>query len=149
MKWDLVSVEKYISAKEYIDTAIVPLITIELGPNMKEYVLEAEVLTGVVEYIEEQLMGRVLLFPPFSYIKQEEVQVLSAINHFTEYLESNDFENVVWVTYDTSMKTVFEELKGKVVYIDEKPSMDGQNKVQYRKIGERMLPSFIKFWEKG
>jgi hypothetical protein len=149
MKWDLVSVEKYISAKGYIDTAIVPLIAIELGANMKESVLEAEALIGVVEYIEEQLMGRVLLFPPFSYIKQGEVQMLSAINQFTEYLESNGFKSAVWVTYDISMKRVFEESKGKMVYIDQKPSVDTQNKAQYRKIGERMLPSFIKFWEKG
>ncbi|UZN00722.1 YpiF family protein [Lysinibacillus sp. MHQ-1] len=52
--------------KDFIDTAIVPLISIDLASEkMKQSGAEVDFLMSLTSFIEQQFKGRLLVMPPF------------------------------------------------------------------------------------
>lgn len=71
MKWKTTDFDTYASARDYIDTAIIPLIPVTWEREMKALISMGEYTTTLSEELERQLVGRVFLFPPFTYLKHE------------------------------------------------------------------------------
>ncbi|HJV46382.1 MAG TPA: DUF2487 family protein [Bacillota bacterium] len=71
MRWKVEDIEKYEQAKEYIDTAVIPVFSFD--PNLLgiEVVLEQTWLEEVCVYAERQLTGRVVLFPTLYLFNNE------------------------------------------------------------------------------
>lgn len=92
-------VTSFMAQKEFIDTAIVPLVSIDLtSEKIKQSGAEADFLLSLTSFIEQQFKGRLLLLPPFSYstiMKNEELPQL-----LESQLHSAGFKHVFFITCD-------------------------------------------------
>lgn len=148
MKWDLSEVDKYEEMKEYIDTALIPLLSIGMGEQLRLRLANASWLTGLVQIAEEQLVGRVMLFPPLSYVHEESEEVLSTLIQKQDiYLRQQGFKYVIFVTNDSS---VGENLELEKLYIE---ALTSENldftKNTLIKEGYDLVPKITSFWKKG
>lgn len=126
MKWVLSDVDVYKQSKEYIDTAIVPLIPISVDDDFKGTVSKGEFITYVTSELERQLKGRVFLFPAFTYLKNSENVIENVIEWKTEIKQ--EFKHIVFLTSDVMLKeNKSEQLKSNIIWLPTVPfeHMDG------------------------
>ena len=92
-------VTSFMAQKEFIDTAIVPLVSIDLtSEKIKQSGAEADFLLSLTSFVEQQFKGRLLLLPPFSYstiLKNEELPQL-----LESQLHNAGFKHVFFITCD-------------------------------------------------
>src|SRR5699024_8611148 len=103
MKWTKDDVEKYASAKEYVDTAVIPVQSFQLSQD-EHLVKEAfagEVLTIYANEIEKELSGRLLLTPTYTYNKQAGIESeISRLNDGGKDIKAQRLEHVCLVKWD-------------------------------------------------
>ncbi|MFL6555853.1 MAG: DUF2487 family protein, partial [Bacillus sp. (in: firmicutes)] len=58
MKWTPQDIETYLNAKEYVDTAVVPILAVSVGGEMKQSATVAEFITLLTGHLERQFTGR-------------------------------------------------------------------------------------------
>ena len=92
-------VTSFMEQKEFIDTAIVPLVSIDLtSEKIKQSGAEADFLLSLTSFVEQQFKGRLLLLPPFSYstiLKNEEMP-----QQLESQLHNAGFKHVFFITCD-------------------------------------------------
>jgi len=89
MKWVTKDMDVYIQAKEYVDTAVIPLIPVSLEGNLKNTVSMGEFITILSNEVERQFKGRIILFPAFTYSNGEELEMAKVrLNQWTSDLSS-------------------------------------------------------------
>lgn len=105
MKFQAEDADLFLQSKDYIDTAIIPLVGIDAS-HIKQTVSLGEFTMLVAEDLERQLKGRVFLFPPHTYLevnnrKQEDILAVK------QSLEEH-FQHVVFITSDNKWKEQLE-----------------------------------------
>lgn len=151
LKWELSSIDRYIEAKEYIDTALIPIIQVKMDDELKHSVADSTWIMGVAGSIEEQLTGRVMLFPYYTYTGlEEEVHLFSSLNTYAAHVKKNGFDNVIFLTHNDSWTALEGQLEAKALTIlREKPDSLDVSKAEMDEYAQRIVPKLIKFWEKG
>jgi hypothetical protein len=120
VKWVLSDVDVYNQSKEYVDTAVIPLIPVSLGSEFKSTVSKGEFITYVTVELERQLKGRVFLFPSFSYLKNSKSVIENVIEWKTEI--QREFKHVIFLSSDESLKgNNSEQLKGHLIWLPSVP----------------------------
>jgi hypothetical protein len=150
MKWTVNDVEMYEKEKEYIDTAVVPLIPLTLSSGAKAVVSAGEFVQLLTNEIERQLKGRLFLLPPFTYFtteqREERIRRLIA---WTNELKENGMRHVFYVTCDRDWKDAETELSGTLFSLPVIPfeHMDEAYKQQIvREQTSKLLSAFISQW---
>lgn len=116
MKWTSIDLQKYVQAKEYIDTAIVPLAPFQI--DALESADQYDVLTLLARELEQELMGRVMLAPNYTYITSaEKSQEVERINGWTSHLKEQPFKYVLYISFDPSWRKVANDLDGEFVWL--------------------------------
>ncbi|MGE7808706.1 YpiF family protein [Lysinibacillus capsici] len=92
-------VTSFMAQKDFIDTAVVPLVSIDLSSEkMKQSGAEVDFVMSLTSFIEQQFKGRLLVMPPFSYmttLKNDDLpQQLEA------QLHNAGFKHVFFITCD-------------------------------------------------
>lgn len=101
MIWEANSIDTIREQKEYIDTALIPLIMIEGSPEgMKHSASSTEFLMNLTPFIEKQFKGRIVQFPPFSYTPNSDKQRL--VSEWKSELEKMEFKHYIFLTTDRS-----------------------------------------------
>lgn len=99
-------VEQFQAQKQFIDTAVVPLLNMGLEPQtIRHSSSQAEFLMSLTSFIEQQFRGRLMLIPPITYLEQTKQQVNLAV--WKEALENVGFKHIFFATCDhgwTSMQ---------------------------------------------
>ena len=99
MNYVVQDVTQFQLQKEFIDTAIVPLVRLNFSETgMKQSSSEANYLMSLTSFIEQQFRGRVMLIPPISYTEKINSAELAHQLH-NELLEGG-FKTVFFVTTD-------------------------------------------------
>ena len=102
MNYNAKDIEQFLNQKQFIDTAIVPLLPVDFSTESgMRSGSEADFLMSLVTYIEKQFKGRIFLTPPFSYFHKT---VKIDINDIRENLIHSGFKHVVFITCDVSWK---------------------------------------------
>ncbi|MGG3469640.1 YpiF family protein [Neobacillus pocheonensis] len=118
MKWIPQEVETYLNAKEYVDTAVVPLYSVSVGGEMKQSASAAEFITLLTTHLERQFTGRIVLFPPFTYLKnQNEEKVLSDLLNWESAILQSEFKHVYYITSEIEWRAMTEKLKGAIIWL--------------------------------
>jgi hypothetical protein len=98
MKWTVKDVDAYMQAKEYVDTALVPLVPLACA-NVKAFAEIGEHVLLIANEIERQFKGRVMLIPPFTYWVDEEKNALKErLHRWKEKLGQNGFRHIFCLT---------------------------------------------------
>ena len=148
MFFNVKDVEQFQAQKQFIDTAIVPLLNLNFEDNsIKQSSSAAEYLMSLTAFIEQQFKGRLMLIPPFTYIEQTRQQV--DINVLKEALINSGFKHVFFVTCDHYW-TSFQN-NSNIIWLPPIP-MESMDKTVKQKILEdqlkQVIPSLTLAWSK-
>ncbi|VWA43435.1 YpiF family protein [Bacillus altitudinis] len=108
MKFQAEDAELFLQSKDYIDTAIIPLVWIDAS-HIKQTVSLGEFTMLVAEDLERQLKGRVFLFPPHTYLEvnnRKQEDILAVKQSLQEH-----FQHVVFITSDNKWKEQLEVIE--------------------------------------
>ena len=141
-------IDHYIQQQEYVDTAVVPLVQLDLSQNgLKQSASASDYLQSLTNLLEKQFKGRILLFPPVAYSKSGDRARLGG--ELNSELANTGFKHVFYMTTDAEWRT-FEELNN-VLWL---PAIPTENMDQSFKLSvmedqlRQVLPLFIKEWSK-
>ncbi|WP_226085232.1 MULTISPECIES: YpiF family protein [Mesobacillus] len=149
MKWVAADVEMYQKAAEYVDTAIVPLLPVSFGDDMKQNASMAEFTGILTSQLEKQFRGRIFLLPDFVYIKGNEGS-LNVLKEWENTLLDKHFKHVFYVTSDSSWRQQEKELIGNVLWL---PSLSLEHMQEQQKVAivedqvKQLLSLFTEKWE--
>lgn len=122
MKWIKDDVEKYVTAKEYIDTVILPLIPFDMAQELEKSAYHNESLTLLTKGLEKERTGRVMLAPTYYYIKSNDLsQELIRVNSWIENFQEQPFKHVFLITFDATWKKNEQALKGSLIWLPSIP----------------------------
>lgn len=122
MKWISKDIETYLSAKEYVDTAVIPLFSLAFDNEMSQSASNAEFITLLTNYLERQFTGRLVLFPPFTYLKNDESEnILNQLKNWEENIEKNEFKHIFYITSESDWKLHEDKLSGSLIWLPSLP----------------------------
>lgn len=149
MKWVAADVEMYQKAAEYVDTAIVPLLPVSFGEDMKQNASMAEFTGILTSQLEKQFRGRIFLLPDFVYIKEDEGS-LDALKNWENSLLDKQFNHIFYVTSDSRWRQREKDLKGNVLWM---PSLSMDQMHDQQKVAivddqvKQLLSLFTEKWD--
>lgn len=151
MKWVSNDVDLYNQAKEYVDTAIVPLMAVSIESDFKNIVSKGEFISLVSTDLERQLKGRVFLFPTYSYLKKSENVIENLIEWKTELQQQ--FKHVFFLTSDENLKEVKNtQMEGEIIWLPSMP-LEHMDENLKRKLlqdqVEQILNILLQSWNKS
>ncbi|MEQ6377267.1 DUF2487 family protein [Bacillaceae bacterium S4-13-56] len=139
--------EQYYSAKEYIDTLLIPLLPISMKNEneSKKTADQNELLTLFSNEIENQYKGRCLLTPPYTYFtgdlwNNEKERLLMWQQSFAPL----PFKYFVFITSDHSWKLVEKFMDGYFVWFPSIPTKELQDQ-EVKKIIQTQVDEVSQF----
>lgn len=99
MKWEVKDIDQYLRAKEYVDTAIVPLVALSFDSDLKQLASKGEFILALANEMERQLKGRILLLPPYTYLKNHEDDSDKVLKKWKDTIKLH-FKHVIFLTSD-------------------------------------------------
>lgn len=135
MNWTVTDIQLYEQEKEYVDTAVIPLIPLSFGSNMQSTVQKGEFISIFAEALEREYRGRLLLFPPFSYMsgqKEEE----SRLQEWAKLFKQNGMRHIVYITSDYEWKSA--SLDGHLFWLPAIPLDQLDDKAKQEVIGSQI-----------
>jgi len=120
MQWNSEDLEQYLSAKEYIDTIIIPLQPFHLSKDnqLKRDAFLRNVLSIYTNEIEKELSGRVLLTPAFNYLKFTELEnEVARLNDWVKDIKMQPFQTIFFMTFDAMWKKIESNLDGHLIWL--------------------------------
>ncbi|MER2078433.1 YpiF family protein [Psychrobacillus psychrotolerans] len=146
MHWNGKDSTVFQAQKEYIDTAVIPLIQIDGSDEGFRFAASAAEFTlSLANVIENQFKGRIVLFPSFSYTKSQDKQ--SIFETWQEELNKASFKHIFYVTSDRDWSTMGEEQN--IIWIPSIP-LDSMDQKMRNSVLEyqlrQLIPIFAKIW---
>ena len=116
MKWIPREVETYLKAKEYVDTAVIPLYSVAFGDEMKQSAGMSEFISLLTVHLERQFTGRILLFPPFTYLKNNQREkVINDLKEWEANIVASEFKHIFYITTESEWKMDEQNFNGSVI----------------------------------
>lgn len=112
MKWIVKDVEQFEQAREYVDTGIIPLLSISAAKEMKMVVAQGEFIEALSMELEREYKGRVLLLPAFTYLVESQKNEKDRLQEWTDHLKRQGFKHIAYVTSDFSWKEDMRDVQG-------------------------------------
>lgn len=111
MLWNMDDLELFHKEKDYIDTVILPFVPIEWGSDMGRTVQEGRFSLILGEETEHQLKGRVILSPPFTYLKSQSLDdKIAQFHHWIREIRKDSIKFIVCITSDPSWHSFFQDI---------------------------------------
>ncbi|WHZ01533.1 YpiF family protein [Neobacillus sp. YX16] len=153
MKWVSKDIETYLTAKEYVDTAVIPVISVSFGDEMMQSASSAEFITLLTSYLERQFTGRLLLLPPFTYLKSDHPEdIIQQMKKWEENIEKNEFKHIFYITSESDWKIYEKELIGSLIWLPSLPleHLNDQQKISMIESQVKQLLSlFTQKWQEN
>ncbi|WP_242217318.1 YpiF family protein [Bacillus cereus group sp. BfR-BA-01380] len=106
MKWAVADVVQYEKTREYIDTGIIPLLSISFEKEMKTAAVEGEFISTLTRELEREYKGRVFLLPAFTYVEGAYASERQRLRDWTNYLKEKGLQHIALITSDFSWKEI-------------------------------------------
>ncbi|MEH6991807.1 YpiF family protein [Neobacillus drentensis] len=153
MKWVSKDIETYITAKEYVDTAVIPVVSVSFGNEMMQSASSAEFIILLTSYLERQFTGRLLLLPPFTYLKSDHPEdIILQMKKWEENIEKNEFKHIFYITSESDWKIYEKELTGSLIWLPSLPleHLNDQQKISMIESQVKQLLSlFTQKWQEN
>lgn len=153
MKWVSKDIETYLTAKEYVDTAVIPLYTVSFGNDLKQSASSAEFITLLTNYLERQFTGRLLLVPPFTYLKNDNPEdIIQQLKKWEDNIEKNEFKHIFYITSESDWKMYENQLSGSLIWLPALPLehlSDSQKVSMIESQVKQLLGLFTQKWHEN
>ncbi|WP_347549863.1 YpiF family protein [Pseudalkalibacillus hwajinpoensis] len=133
MKWTETDIAVYEKEREYVDTAIVPLVPISLTSNIKTIVSMGEYITIISGELERQLKGRLLLIPAVTYLQTESMdERVDRLKQVEAELFKGGMKHIITLTADIDWKQSEGQVESALLWMPAIPleHMEGQYKME-------------------
>lgn len=151
MKWQAKEMDTYLHSKEYVDTALIPLIPIAWQNNVKSTVAMGEFISIITYEVERQFHGRVIHFPAFTYVKSEEMsERVSRLKEWVKELTSGGVSHIIFLTSDGEWKISEKELEGMLIWLPTIPLEHMETSYKREVIGDQLkqlIPIMTNKWQ--
>lgn len=118
MKWTTEDVKTYLDAREYVDTAVLPLVPVSFGSEMKNHVAMGEFITVICDEVEKQFKGRVFQVPPFTYMADEDLDTrIERLEKWVSVMREQGLKYVFFVTSDHEWKKKEGDLHNMLIWM--------------------------------
>ncbi|WP_026689499.1 YpiF family protein [Alteribacter aurantiacus] len=122
MKWTTSDIDMYLKAKEYVDTAIIPLIPLDWEKDQKGAVSKGEFSSILIEEMEKQFKGRLFQLPPFTYlISEHNESKIARLKEWDRHFFDNGFKHIIYVTCDGDWKRVEQQIPDLLIWVPALP----------------------------
>jgi hypothetical protein len=132
MKWNKQDLTKYVQAKEYIDTAIIPLIPFSFQLTDEQLITQAfqkEVVQLLCDRVEVEYAGRVMLLPGYQYIPSIDIEKeINRLNEYVKEIHTLPFQHIFFLTFDPLWKKHEKSLEANLLWLPVMKDGDLQNK---------------------
>lgn len=139
--------KQYFSAKEYIDTLLIPLfpITIDNENDAKKVAIQNEWLTIFSNELEKLYKGRCFLSPPYTYLSgdlwnNEKERLLQWQQSFSRL----PFKHIFFLTSDNQWKLVEKSMDGYFIWFPSIPA-SGLDNQEIKKIIQSQVEEVSEF----
>ena len=143
MIYKVSDVEQFQAQKEFIDTAIVPLVHLDFSElGMKQTGSASEYLMSLTTFVEQQFRGRLMLLPPFSYTKLTKSSELAILieKELKEELEVSGFKTIIFISCDHYWQLLKDKLN--IIWLPAIP-LESMDKTVKQRILEDQLKQVI------
>lgn len=151
VKWVSQDMDMFLGAKEYVDTAVLPLFPVSFGGDIKQSVAMTEFIQLLTIPLERQFKGRMMMLPGHSYLKNKSKEkLLEEVMVWEKELFGSGFKHVFFVTSDSVWKTLEGELTGGLIWLPSIPlsAMDeaSRNNILEDQV-KQLLQLFMQKWQ--
>lgn len=151
MRWNEQDAKTFNKAKDYVDTALIPLIPLEGGKQLEDVVKMGEFTNYLTDFLERQYTGRVFLLPPFTYLREESsAEKYERLKNWTEYFEKEGFKYFMFVTADMKWRDVDAKAIGELIWVPAFSLKDMESSKKMQSIAqqaEQIIPIITEKWE--
>ncbi|MBE3570651.1 MAG: YpiF family protein [Bacillales bacterium] len=152
MIWNGRDTRLYQQEKSFIDSAVIPLLPIEFGNEMRQAASQGEYIQLFANCLEKQFRGRIMLFPPIVYLSQEMANEKSSLlNRWSDNLQEEGFVHLFFITSDGNWKSIESHLNGTLIWLPATPIEDMDDSFKYDFIENQVkqfVHKIIEKWEK-
>lgn len=146
MHFNVKDLEQFQAQKQFIDTALVPLVHIDLTEvGMQQSGSAIDYLLSLTNFIEQQFHGRLVLLPPFSYTNSlRDSEFPSKLEE--ELLEAG-FKTILFISCDHHWQSMKEKLN--IIWLPAIPLESMDKAVKQRILEDQLkqvIPSLTKAW---
>lgn len=150
MKWIPQDMEMFVTAREYIDTVVIPLYPITFGDDVKQSANMVEFINLLTNQLERQFKGRLILLPGYTYIKNQNAdKLINDLLLWEDALKTEDFKHIFYVTSDSDWKLKEQQLEGSLIWLPALP-LDLMDEKNQKSIIEdqvkQLLSIFVQHW---
>ncbi|MCJ7839466.1 YpiF family protein [Lederbergia sp. NSJ-179] len=148
MKWNVKDIELFMSEKEYVDTALIPLVSVQFDTHMKRAAEQGEFIQLLSMHLERQFKGRMVLLPSFAYVQEPEEE-LDLLMKWKQNAKAGGFTNVFFLTADKRWNTLVEESMASLFYVPSIPLEHLEEKYKHAAMEDQLktlIPKMIKNW---
>ncbi|MEY8349620.1 YpiF family protein [Bacillus cereus] len=117
VKWAVKDVEQFEQAREYVDTCIIPLLSISVAKEMKSIVAQGEFIEILSMELEREYKGRVFLLPPFTYLAEQQQEEQERLQNWTSHLQEQGLKHIAYITSDFAWKEGEAALQGHLFWL--------------------------------
>lgn len=151
MKWMTKDMDMFLKERDYVDTALIPMIPLNFKENVKSAAAMAEYISALTGEMERQFKGRLMLLPPFAYLQSTDVQEYKTeVIKWTSHLREQGFEHVFLMTSDSEWRKVEEELDSMLLWLPALPlenlDEDYKRQIVLEQV-KQLIPLFIEKWQ--
>ncbi|PWW30347.1 uncharacterized protein DUF2487 [Cytobacillus oceanisediminis] len=153
MKWISQDMDMFLKEKQYVDTAVLPLLPVSFGDDIKQSVAMTEFISLLSVQLERQFRGRLIMLPGYAYLKSaSEDKLVSGLGEWEEELKSEGFKHIFHLTSDSMWKALEDRLEGGLIWLPSLPleHMDEnyKNSILEDQV-KQLLTLFVQKWQNG
>lgn len=153
MKWVSQDIEMFLKEKQYVDTAVLPLLPVSFGDDIKQSVSMTEFISLLSVQLERQFRGRLIMLPGYAYLKSAgEDRLLSGLGEWETELKAQGFKHIFLITSDSMWKSLEDRLEGGLIWLPSLPleHMDEnyRNSILDDQV-KQLLNLFVQKWQNG
>ncbi|OCS82298.1 DUF2487 family protein [Caryophanon tenue] len=149
MKYTVQDMTIFQQQKQFIDTAIVPLVQLDFSEQaLLQSSMAASYLLSLTNYIEQQFKGRMVLLPPVCYTMMLRSPTL--LQNIHEELENGGFRHIFYITTDVSWRTI--DAEKAIIWLPPIPLESMDQNVRKSILEDQLkqiLPTFLADWNTG
>lgn len=151
MRWETKDIDTYLQAKEYVDTAVIPLVPIVWGEEMKSTISMGEFISVISDQLERQFHGRIVLLPSFTYTVDElPEERIKRLDNWYDLLINGGFRHVILLTSDFRWKENEQNLQATLIWLPTIPLEHLDKEIKHDIVTEQikqLIPILTKKWQ--
>lgn len=149
MQWRGKDIGIFVKEKEYIDTALIPLVPITMDHNVKLAVSHGEFIQYLAMAIERQFKGRLIQFPAYTYLLHEQNDEINRLKNWVLHLQQNSMKHIILLTSDMNWKQAESTLACSLIWLPALPLEhvdDTQAQMLIQDQVQQMIPIITEKW---